>query len=141
MAMGLVALLAASPAQAGNYADNGDGTVTDQTTGLVWEKAGSASGMNWGQALAWCEQTTTAGYTDWRLPNKRELEHLADKSRLRPAIDPAFTEPINWYWSSTTYAGNSANAWGVSFDFGGAGNDKTKGYTGHVRCVRGGPQS
>lgn len=137
--IGLAAFLMAGPAQA-DYVDNGNGTVTDLSTGLIWEKAGSAGAMIWEQALAWCQQATTAGYSDWRLPNKRELEHLADKSRYDPAIDPAFTEPGNKYWCGTTYARYSNDACYVNIGSGYSGFYGKNG-TNHVRCVRGWPQS
>jgi len=121
------------------YVDNGDGTVTDKSTGLVWEKSGSASGMSWEAALAWCEDATTGGSADWRLPNKRELEILVDTSRNYPAIDPAFTETGRVYWSGTTYdpAGFQHSAWRVNFSDG-QSRDWGKSVSFYARCVRGG---
>ena len=123
-----------------DYVDNADGTVTDQATGLVWEKAGSADAMAWEQALAWCGKATSGGYSDWRLPNKRELEALVDDSRYAPAIDPTFTEASGYgYWSGTTDADpeyyRREVAWYVAFS---AGDSSTfnKSYTCYVRCVR-----
>ncbi|MDQ7830795.1 MAG: DUF1566 domain-containing protein [Desulfovibrionaceae bacterium] len=124
------------------YVDNGDGTVTDKSTGLVWEKGGSASGMSWEAALAWCEDATTGGYADWRPPNKRELEILVDTSRNYPAIDPAFTETGKVYWSGTTYdpvgfQGLHNSAWRVNFSDG-QSRDYGKSVSYYARCVRGG---
>lgn len=118
------------------YADHGD-TVTDQSTGLVWEKAGSALGMTWEAALAWCGIATTGGFSDWRLPNMREITSLVDDSRINPAIDPVFPEPGRWCWSGSTSVALSYYAWGVQFS---NGNDSTnfKENINHVRCVRGG---
>lgn len=120
------------------YRDNLDGTVTDQTTGLVWEQAGSPARMNWKQALAWCQEQSTAGKTDWRLPNKRELESLVVDSRTPPVIDPVFTEPGTWYWASTSVMGKVSYAWYVHFYYGDTLPDP-KDSSSHVRCVRGGP--
>jgi hypothetical protein len=122
-----------------DYADNGNGTVTDQTTGLVWEKSGSASGLSWQDALALCENATTGGHTDWRLPNKRELELLVDWSRYDPALDPALTKLGNSYWSGTTYdpTGYAYEAWRVNFTDG-QSRDYGKSVAYNVRCVRGG---
>ncbi|MEF3697921.1 Lcl C-terminal domain-containing protein [Desulfolutivibrio sp.] len=121
------------------YVDNGDGTVTDKSTGLVWEKGGSASGMSWETALTWCENATTGDYADWRLPNKRELEILVDVSRNYPAIDPAFTESGGLYWSGTTYnpAGFQYSAWRVNFSDG-KSREYGKSSSFYSRCVRGG---
>lgn len=124
------------------YVDSGDGTVTDTSTGLAWEKDGSTSSMSWEAALAWCENTTTGLYTDWRLPNKRELENLVDVSRDYPAIDPAFTESGKLYWSGTTYnpvgyQGFHDSAWRVNFNDG-QSRDYGKSVSFYARCVRSG---
>ncbi|MCC6157886.1 MAG: DUF1566 domain-containing protein [Deltaproteobacteria bacterium] len=108
-----------------DFASNGDGTITDNATGLMWTEGDSGSlgggdggAMDWPDALAWCEGLSEAGYDDWRLPNAKELQGLVDYSRSpattdSAAIDPLFTAtPItdegggeNWayYWTSTTH--------------------------------------
>lgn len=78
----------------GQFIDNGDGTVIDHTTGLIWERQGWPSGRfvpkgTWQDALADCENLILAGYDDWRLPNIRELESLVDFTRYNPTIDSA----------------------------------------------------
>jgi Protein of unknown function (DUF1566) len=100
------------------FHDNGDGTVTDRATGLMWTRADSGKGMNWEQALAYAEHLRQAGYTDWRLPNAKELQSLVDyrrapaatdPARRGPAIDPIFqTTRLDagdypFFWSSTTH--------------------------------------
>ncbi len=94
-----------------NFYDNGDGTVSDLATGLMWSKADSRSGMNWEQALAWVRQldaTNYLGHNDWRLPNAKELQSIVDYSRI-PAIAPVFDisrlpdGEYPFYWSSTTH--------------------------------------
>lgn len=114
-----------------DFADNTDGTATDTTTGLMWEKAGS-SPMNWENALAWCvDEADTGGYTDWRLPNKRELDSLVEG--LPSNI---FTE-LDWNWSSTTNSSLISAAWGVDFGIY-RSNISYKTTQNRVRCVRGG---
>ena len=58
------------------FADNGDGTITDQATGLMWMKVDSghltAGKMNWQEALEWAENLEYAGYSDWRLPTRQQ---------------------------------------------------------------------
>ena len=100
--------------------DDGDGTVSDAATGLMWEQAdsGDAAGMDWESALAWCADADTGGYDDWRLPDAKELHSIVDYSRSpdttdSAAIDPVFdSTPIvdeagdanyGWYWSGTTH--------------------------------------
>ncbi|MBI4687331.1 MAG: DUF1566 domain-containing protein [Nitrospirae bacterium] len=69
------------------FTDNGNGTVTDNRTGLVWQQ-GEAGQMMWGSALSYCEGLPLGGKTDWRLPNVKELESLTDDTRYNdPAID------------------------------------------------------
>jgi hypothetical protein len=101
-----------------NYVDNGDGTVTDTVSGLTWMQGDSGVGMDWAQALAYCEAAVIAGFDDWRLPDAKELQALVDYSRspdttASPAIDPIFstTQITNeagqpdfpYFWTSTTH--------------------------------------
>jgi hypothetical protein len=95
------------------FVDNGDGTVTDHTSGLTWMKADSQTAMSWQDALAFAENLSFAGHDDWRLPNAKELQSIVDYSRAPdaadpgrrgPALDPVFdiTESESWFWASTT---------------------------------------
>ena len=97
-----------------HFIDNHDGTITDLATGLMWTQTDSPKAMNWQQALAWCENLTAAGHSDWRLPNIKELQSIVDYDRAPDATDPAKRGPaINpmfhlhnpqaWEWSSTTH--------------------------------------
>ena len=102
-----------------DFQENQDGTITDQATGLMWMVEDSPSGMDWETALHYAENSEFAGYTDWRLPDVKELQSIVDYTRSpgttqSAAIDPLFssTEIINeagqkdypFYWSSTTHA-------------------------------------
>ena len=119
-----------------NFKDNGDLTVTDNATGLMWGKKDSKQAMNWEEALAWVQQKNKEnylGYNDWRLPDAKELQSLVDYSRSpettnSPAIDPVFVcseikdaagnKGYPYYWSSTTHVnsrGFCTNAVYVSF--------------------------
>ncbi len=73
--------------------ENGDGTVTDHSTGLMWQQADSGSGMDWEAALAYAENCTLAGYDDWRLPNVKELQSIVDYSHSPSAEDDASKGP------------------------------------------------
>ncbi len=117
--------------------DNTNNIVTDNTTGLVWQDTTPAS-MNWNEALAYCTNLSLGAFTDWRLPNRKELVNLSDYGRYSSAIDPAFQSTIsNNYWSSTTYAGDATYAWYVDFRTGVQdGNNKAR--NDYVRCVRAG---
>lgn len=104
-----------------DFQDNQDGTITDKATGLIWQKADSAAGMDWMEALEWAEDLELAGHSDWRLPSAKELQSIVDYSRApdttgTPAINPLFdctpilnetgTRDFPAYWTSTTHAGN-----------------------------------
>lgn len=128
------------PSPAGSFTDNGDGTITESTTGLIWEKVPGASTYTWINALAHCEGLSLAGRTDWRLPDRQELKSLVDPSRSNPSIDPAFNGNCQPYahWTSTSYYNVPNSAWVVGF---GSGNALTHGAgnSNYARCVRGGP--
>ena len=123
----------------GSYTDNADGTVTDTSTGLRWQQAGSSNTQTWEQALAYCEGLNLGGYTDWRLPTSKELESLVDYSRYEPAINTTYfpSAVSSFYWSSTTHAIDTYSAWGVYFANGSV-NHLGKDYGCYVRAVRGG---
>lgn len=118
-----------------DFVDNGDGTVTDQATGLMWMQGDSGDGMVWEDALAWAEARNAEsylGHDDWRLPNPKELESIVDYTRsptttASAAIDPIFDATTitdeagedDWafYWTGTTHnsAGGGGNACYVAF--------------------------
>jgi hypothetical protein len=121
-----------------DFVDNGDRTITDNATGLMWAQDDTGSGLDWEEALAWVDAQNAAnylGYDDWRLPNAKELQSIVDYTRSpsttdSAAIDPLFnvTTTINeagqtdypFYWSSTTHANWTATpgASGVYVAFG-----------------------
>jgi hypothetical protein len=128
-----------------NFIDNSDGTISDTSTGLMWQKATAPGTYNWEQALTYCENLTlpAGGYSDWRLPNRNELQTIVDYSRYNPAIDTTFFPSTpstagDWYWSSTTYAYNSNFTWTVLFSHGYVTDGDMKSFYHYVRAVRGG---
>jgi hypothetical protein len=108
----------------GRFMDNGDGTVTDLCTGLMWQQETAdvrdpiSNTVVWCDAMEFCENLFFAGYDDWRLPNARELQSIVDYGRREPAIDPVFSALPQYYWSSTTFAETLFDAWGVGFNSG-----------------------
>jgi hypothetical protein len=116
--------------------NNGNGTVTETKTGLIWQQ-GETDSKTWVHALSYCEGLSLGGHSDWRLPNVRELESLFDDTRDNPAIDTSFfpDASVSFYWSSTTITSKPSGAWHVAF--GGSGSP-IKYSTHRVRCVRGG---
>jgi len=99
----------------------GEGTVTDLATGLMWSKNDSGYGMNWEAALAYVQDLNDQnylGYSDWYLPNAKELQSIVDYTRSPDATNSAAIDPVfsatsitnedgerDWghYWSSTTH--------------------------------------
>ena len=94
------------------------GIISDQATGLLWQKADSETPMNWDEAIAYCHDLDLGGHDDWRLPNAKELQSIVDYERSpdttnSAAINPIFdatkvgsevsTDDWGWYWTSTTH--------------------------------------
>ena len=122
------------------FTDNGNGTVTDNLTGLIWLKNANCFGIKkWSDALSACNTLVSGqcGLTDgssagsWRLPNRFELESLLDLAYSTPTLSnaagtakwsdgDAFTgvQSGYFYWSSTTIAGLTDYAWNVNLDVG-----------------------
>lgn len=120
-----------------SFVDNGDGTVTDTETGLVWQQVG-AGPMTWEDALNYCEDLVLAGHDDWRLPNRNEIQCVIDYEAFSPTIDTSIFPGVGseGYWTSTTVAENTAQAWSV-FYMHGITVPFTKTGTIYVRAVRG----
>ncbi len=125
-------LVRGNPAYGDNaFHDNGDGTVSDRATGLMWSRADSGGfaadlgrtakrdgRLDWKEALRFCNGLTLAGHRDWRLPSAKELQSLVDYRRSPQATGSAALDPIfavsaitdeaghrNWpyFWSATTH--------------------------------------
>ncbi len=137
--MAAIVLFSSVDVTAGDLTDNGDGTVTDGNTGLMWQQE-EAGLMNWEDAITYCEGLSLAGYTDWRLPNIKVLRSIIDDSLSNPAIDTAYFSDAHasYYWSST-YGSIPFSAWDVYFFKGSARQvGSTSWGLAYVRCVRGG---
>jgi hypothetical protein len=142
------------------FIDNGDGTLTDSMTGLVWLKRADAIQLPWAQAVAavnaladgQCGLTDHSTPGQWRMPNRHEMESLADRMQANHADwfnftflladgtllqPPIFTQfqGGQYYWTSTTDAAAPSEAWAVwSCDFG--VYDQDKGHTCYTLAVR-----
>jgi hypothetical protein len=123
-----------------HFIDNGNLTITDSATGLMWMKDDSKTAMNWAQALAWAQAKDSAGFcghNDWRLPTAKELQSIVDYTRSpgstsSAAISPLFncTPIVNeagatdwpWFWTGTTHESYDGSAyhgsWAVYVCFG-----------------------
>jgi len=144
------------------YTDHGNGTITDLVTGLTWEKLsddGSIHGQGnvytfadaVGAKIAVLNTGAFGGHTDWRLPNRRELESLVDSGTIDPAVRPAFNDACSPgcsvlecsctlpapYWTSTVYQPDPSQGWVVDF-LRGLLMPKDLVTQAHARAVRGG---
>ena len=128
------------------FADQGNGTVLDSMSGLLWQQVDDGVARTWQSALDYCEQLALAGYTDWRLPDIKELESLVyfQSGGFTVRVDSALFTPrvdgsgLSFYWSSTTQPGSGGvGALGVEFydatvTYGGFAKPSYK----FARCVR-----
>lgn len=123
---------------ASELVDNGNGTVTDQRTGLTWCQQ-ETSEMTWEEALAFCENYSFANYNDWRLPNIKELRSISNDQLSKPSVSTtSFPNALaNSYWSSTTEVRHADQGWLVNFE-NGLVSHEAKTIKHYVRCVRGG---
>jgi len=121
-----------------SYTDNGDGTITDSNTGLVWQKQDDGTKRTWDAANTYCDNLVLGGASDWRLPTKEELIGIVDYSVLmQPAINTAYFPGTSkeHYWSSSTHAYFTNEAWFVQF-FSGYVDGESKTTGNYVRCAR-----
>ena len=133
------------------FTDNGDGTVTDNLTGLIWlMDANCFEAAFWADALDECNSLASGSCGlsddsvagDWRLPNIKELQSLIDYGRGFPAVHyshPSFTSvQSEYYWSSTSRGARTGNAWSVDMGEGHVYWAWKESFQRHVWPVRGG---
>jgi hypothetical protein len=130
-----------------------DGTVIHSRTGLQWAQCalgqswsrdfctGQATSMTWDQANAAIDALNRsgelAGYTDWRLPSRTELESIVETCREAPAINENIFPNTPWagFWTRSLDTGDPATAWFVGF-YGGLTFDYSRAAGYRVRPVR-----
>ena len=142
------------------FTDNGDGTITDHNTGLVWEKLSDDDSIHdWDNSYTWADGFATkvgtlnsaafAGHSDWRMPNRFELETLVHIGAAEPSTYSAFNNGCapdctvltcsctesGLYWSSSTYHRGPSLAWLVFFKDGDSFYDNKTDFF-PVRAVR-----
>ena len=129
---------AAGETNAASYLDNGDGTITDRVTSLIWEKAPTTATFGWSAALTHCPQLTLAGHTDWRLPTLIELLSLVDYTvTVSPMINATFFPTVQGglYWTASTVSSQINFAWEINLNNGVTNADATTS-SNPVICVR-----
>ena len=132
------------------YTVNANGTVLDKKTNLIWKKCsqglsgstcatGTATTHNWQQALDLSDTSTFASFSDWRLPNIKELRSVSAYDRYNPAINITIfpNTPTSYFLSSSPIANFSYESWVLNFYYGYDTNSyRSNNY--YVRLVRGG---
>jgi len=112
-------------------------TVTDSVTGLMWQRT-VASASNYAGAIAYCDDLTLGGFSDWRLPSRFELITLVDAQRTVPPFDttafPGIPQNSNMR-SRTRVAGSMTTAWSISTNYARVAPVQDSD-TEPVRCVR-----
>ncbi len=98
------------------YVDNGDGTVTDNQQGVMWQQKDDGKERTWQEAKKYCENLDLAGHKDWRLPEISLLTGLLEPANS-PTVDPALRVRPSYYWSATEGANSNAAKY-VNFFYG-----------------------
>jgi hypothetical protein len=126
-----------APSVSERFKDNGDGTITDNSTGLIWQKIQSANMLTWEAALTYASGLSLAGKTDWRLPNVKEIQSLCDEKLFKPSLNKLYFSGIisGNYWSSTTLVNSTTKAWDMNTDYGIVSYNE-KNLKENVICVR-----
>ena len=125
------------------YRLNGNGTITDTVTELMWQKTDGGE-MTIENATIYCDTLTLGGYTDWRLPNCHELFSILNHDKTNPAINTTYftLTAAEYWWSSQKQVNDATKVWCTNAG-GGVGNHPkletisaggTKRF--HVRAVR-----
>ena len=137
------------------FITNSNETVKDTKTGLIWKictegqngldcKNGTAIMFTWQQALTQAKSINEnggfAGYSDWRVPNVKELVSISEKQCLDPGINLTLfpnTPDGGWFWTSSSFASNGKSAWSVNYSHGGSYEKSKESNDIYVRLVRG----
>jgi hypothetical protein len=133
--------VAAGAPNLASLTDNGDGTVTDNVTKLMWQQEAPITNSRflWAEAVTYCRTLSLGGYRDWRLPSLIEFWSLMDFDRQNPCIDTTFFPGAGstWFWTSTSRVSSPGGYDTVSL-YNGLPGSTADLATSHVdvRCVR-----
>ena len=105
---------------ASHFIVNANGTISDELTGLMWQKISYNDSLTWEDALQYADSFSLAGYSDWRLPNIKEIHSINDESLINPSLNTNYfsNAVIGKYWSSTTLPNQTTKAWYLDTKFG-----------------------
>ncbi len=125
---------------------NGNGTVTDTVTGLLWQRSDGGE-MTIENAVLYCDSLSLAGHTDWRLPNAHEAFSILNHQKANPAIDVNIfsNTGAEYWWTSDRQANDNTKIWCTNAGGGIGNHPKTETISAgapnsikkfHVRAVR-----
>lgn len=125
------------PLWAATLQNNGDGTASDLVTALTWQRQADNVTRTHAVAVTYCEDLSLGGNNNWRLPTIKELTSIVDYRVRSPSIDETVFPNSNssGYWSASSVASNSANAWSVYFNNGNVYSSDKAG-SNYARCMR-----
>lgn len=134
-----------SLAQTDTWVSNGDGTVTDVATGLIWQQQDDGVARNYSAAIVYCQGLSLAGQSDWRLPNIKELASILDFRFSVPYIDRRdflgtplggeFSSLSGDFWSTTQSVEQTESALTINFESGETDGGNKTSSSRFVRCV------
>lgn len=121
-----------------HFTIQGNGTVTDNLTQLIWQQIPFADTLTWEDALMYADTLSLGGFSDWRLPNIKELQSINDEKLINPSLDKTIfgVTAAKKYWSSTTLPNQTAKAWYLNTQYGITTYDN-KTLKHNLICVRG----
>lgn len=116
--------------------DNGDETISDDVTGLMWQQK-TLTAMTWKNAGIYCDELKLADYTDWRLPTVKELFTLVDYTKFSPVINTVYfpNTVLSFHWTSMVYINYTNYIWCINF-YNGCINTIDKADSYYIRAVR-----
>jgi len=126
-----------------SFTDNGNGTITDNNTGLMWQEIDGGE-MTIENAITYCDTLTRGGYSDWRLPIGIELFSINKYSANNPALDTVYFKKTQaeYWWTSERQVDDATKVWVVNAGGGIGAHPKTETVSAggtkkfHVRAVR-----
>jgi hypothetical protein len=103
-----------------HFTDNGNGTITDNLTELIWQQTPFQDTLTWEEALSYADTLSLVSIANWRLPNIKELQSINDEVIINPSLNTNyFNVPGDQkYWSSTTLPNQVTKAWYLDTQFG-----------------------
>ena len=114
---GYIGKLGADVSDDGRFVDNGDRTVSDTRTGLMWAARDNDGDINWSNAKSYCDRYSGGGHTDWRLPAQDELAGLYNAG-IRYKKGHIIDITDYWPWAAETRGSGTGMAASFSFSYG-----------------------